>query len=148
MPISGVSFTSAIGAMDKVSKEQLYSPGLYAIPELMQPAPRPYKEHMTFLGFLGRLVLTAAVVLGGPLLARKKINAFSKESIDVTQDLAKGAKIGERLKYHVAKFGEWVDKNMYQKLIKATAKDESTPKTDKTPTGNPAEADGAPAPGA
>lgn len=123
MPISGVSFTSAIGAMDKVSKEQLYSPGLYSMPELMQPPPRPYKEHMTFLGFLGRLVLTAAIVLGGPLLARKNIKAIKDIPLEVK--LSKDAKFVEKAKFQLARFGEWVDKNIYQKIAKAVAKDES-----------------------
>ena len=101
------------------------------MPELMQPQPRPYKERMTFLGFLGRLVLTVAIVLGGPLLARKNIKALSKESIDVTKDLAKDAKPVQKLKYGIAKFGEWVDKNIYQKIAKAVSKDES--KTENNP---------------
>ena len=135
--VSNVSFSSAIGAMDKVSSEQLYNPGLYSMPELMQPPPRPYKERMSFLGFLGRLVLTAGVVFGAPLLARKYLKALSKESVDVTKGLAKEAKPVEKLKYHIAKFGDWVDKNMYQKIVKAFAKKTEEPVIEVPPNKEP-----------
>ena len=118
--VSNISFKSAIGAMDKVSKEQLYNPGLYSIQEIMDPTPPPYKEKGGFLGFLGRLVLTAAIVLGVPLLARKKLNMIKDIPLDIKP--AKEAKIGEKIKFSIAKFGDWVDKTIYQKIAKAFAK--------------------------
>lgn len=125
--ISNIQFGSAIGAMDKVSKEQLYNPGLYALQNdlLLQPHP-PRDRGVSFLGFLGRLVLTAGIVLGAPLLARKHLKMI--RNVDLEQKLAKDAKFIDKGKYHLAKFGEWVDKNILGKLKSAMADSASKPK--------------------
>jgi len=135
--ITNMSFGSAIGAMDKVSKEKLYDPGLYsqAMAEIrrdkredqQQRQPRyRYREPMSFMGFIGRLVLTAGIVLGVPLLARKHVSKI--KNIDLTQELAPKTKLVQRMEYYTAKVGDWVDKNMLQKIsskeVKAEAKTE------------------------
>ena len=144
-PVSNVSFKSAIGAMDKVSKEQLYSPGSYAMQEILNPTPPPYKEKGGFMGFLGRLVLTAAIVLGVPLLARKNIKAIRDISLDIKP--TKEAKIVEKIKYRIAQLGEWANKNIYQKIAKTFEKKAENTENP-TPKGNADSPEGEIAPGA
>ena len=145
-PVSNISFKSAIGAMDKVTKEQLYDPGSYALREVLAPPPPPYKEKGGFLGFLGRIVLTAAIVLGVPLLARKNIKAIKDIPLDIKP--TKETKIFEKMKYRIAQFGEWVDKNIYQKIVKVFEKKEDEVKVKDEKKGNPVSEDGEAAPGA
>lgn len=106
--------TSQVNAMDKVSQEQLYNPGLYAMQEVMPEYASKKKKH-SFLGFLAKTALTAVVVGGAACLGRKKIGAL--KDIDLSAKPLKEAKIGEKIKYGIAKFGEWVDTKVVQKVV-------------------------------
>lgn len=114
--VSGFS-AKGIKALDKVSKEQLYDPGLYAIQELLDP-PRPaYKTKGGFMSFLGKVLLTA-VVFGGAAIGIRKV---LMNDYKVLEKLADNAKTGEKIKntfakytdklYEntVVKFADWVD---------------------------------------
>lgn len=105
--VSGVSFGSRYSAMDKVSPEQLNSYGTYSMPD-MAPAHSPKKKKGGFLGFLGKLILTAAVVGGALVGARKFLPAVKNASTE----LAEGAKLtfGKKLSYYTAKSGDAVEK--------------------------------------
>lgn len=95
-------------AMDKVSQEQLYNPGLYATQELLE-SPHYREKKGSFLGFLGKLVLTAAVIGGGAALLRKHaLNGF-----DVT---AKPTKISEYAKKWTAQLGDFVNEKIVTKI--------------------------------
>ncbi len=103
--VSGVSFGTRYNAMDKVSPEQLNSYGTYSMPD-MAPAHSPHKKKGGFFSFLGKLILTAAVV-GGALVGAKKFIPAIKNA---PKELAEGAKFAEKAKVYVAKAGDWVEK--------------------------------------
>lgn len=112
--VSGVSFGT--GAMDRVSQEQLYNPGVYAQPVyVMQEPPR---KKGGFFNFLGKLILTAAVVCGGAVAARKFIKPLGKDAINFGEKVAKEAKPMDKVKYHFAKATDYIEEkavNLYQK---------------------------------
>lgn len=102
--------------------EQYYSANQYE----MQTASYPQKKH-TVLGFLGKLILTAAVIGGGSIAARKFIPAI--KDYKVIEKMADDAKPMEKIKNT---FVKWTDKlydNTVDKVIKFIKKD--TPKTQK-----------------
>ena len=105
--VSGVSFGTRYNAMDKVSPEQLNSYGTYSMPDIA-PAHSPRKKKGGFFGFLGKLILTAAVVGGALVGARKFLPAVKNASTE----LAEGTKltVGKKLSYYTAKAGDWVEK--------------------------------------
>lgn len=102
--VSRVAFGSSIGAMDKVTQEQMYSPGKYAQPDMGLDLPDPYHHHHekkgSFLGFLGKLVLTAVVVGAGAIGIRKGL----MNDYTVIEKLGDGAKFGARFKNNFAKY--------------------------------------------
>lgn len=102
-------------AMDKVSQEQLYNPGLYATQELLE-SPHYREKKGSFLGFLGKLVLTAAVIGGVALGARKLIPSLNKDAINVADGIKKDAGFGAKVKYYVAKLGDFVDEKIVTKI--------------------------------
>ena len=106
--ISSVSSVNHARAMDKVTKEQMYDPGLYAMRNLLDPPP-PYKKEGGFFSFLGKLIVTAGIVCGGAVAARKLIPALKKETLDVTKDIAKEAKFVDKAKYYIAKFADKIE---------------------------------------
>lgn len=121
--ISNVSFGKT-GVLDKISQEQLSSPGAYSknylppSPTLPPPYSSPtksqqpqhyYKEDSGFLGFLAKVVVLAAVICGGSVLARKYVPSLSK--INLSEELAKDAKPMEKAKYYFAKFADWLKEN-------------------------------------
>lgn len=108
-----------VRAMDKVSQEQLYAPGMYAVEELMEP-PHYREKHGSFLGFLGKLVLTAAVIGGGAALLRKH-SSFKTFDVDV-----KPEKIFDQAKYYFAKLGDFVNEKILSKLPKFKKAEGST----------------------
>ena len=97
---SGVYPTNA-RAMDKVTQEQLYNPGLYALQDLL--APPPEKEKGGFISFLAKTIITAGVVGGALVLAKKSIDPKFLE------ELEKDAKLIDKVKHYAAKSGEWVE---------------------------------------
>ena len=119
-----------IRAMDRVSQEQLYSPGAYTIQEIMAFSEPPRKKQ-SFLGFLTKLVVGAAVIGGMAIGARKYIPALSKTSIDVAKGLETDAKLLDKVKYYFAKYTDKLDEITVTKLskwIKERSKDK--PKVD------------------
>lgn len=71
--VTNAPLNGQVRAMDKVSKEQLYSPGLYTMPELMELEHHHHEKQGSFLGFLGKLILTAAVIGAGAITIRKTL---------------------------------------------------------------------------
>lgn len=111
--VSGVPQNSKIGAMDKVSQAQIYSPGAYSMPQVMQ-RPVYRREKGGFGRFLGKVVLTAAAVFGGAVLARKNIKSI--KNIDLA------SKEGGKIKRFIAKLGDDVmsaAKKLFKKAPKA-----------------------------
>lgn len=107
--VSSATSERKIRAMDKVTQEQLYDPGLYAMQELY--APPSYREKHGFLKFLSKIVLAAIVVGGGSILARKYVTPLNKANLDVTGEVSKEAKFSIKAKYYFAKFADWTEKN-------------------------------------
>ena len=120
--VSTVSF-KGVGVMDKVSQEQLYNPGLYALPELLNPPPPVYKKRGGFLNFLAK-VLFMAVVAGGIAIGIRKV---LMNDYKVVEKLADKATSVEKIKNSFAKytdklydntvvrFADWVDKTKSKK---------------------------------
>lgn len=91
---------SIVRAMDKVSQEQLYSPGLYSMPELMEYEHHHHKRDAGFLGFLGKVILTAVVIGAGAIGIRKLLMNDYK----VVDNIASNVK-------RSLKFKNWFAKN-------------------------------------
>lgn len=106
--VSKMSFGSSIGAMDKVSQEQMYNPGLYAMPELMEQPHHHNKKDGGFLGFLGKLILTALVV-GAASIGIRKVLMKNYNAVEKLPDSASNS----------AKFTNWFAK-WTDKLYDAT----------------------------
>ena len=115
--VSGVSFGNKVGAMDKLSSEQLQTPGMYASPDANLPQmPAPRKKG-GFFRFLGKLII-AAVVVGGALVgARKTILKGSKLPAELVD-----AKPMEKAKAYIAKAGDWVEQTVKLGLSKFKSK--------------------------
>lgn len=96
-----------VHAMDKVTQEQMYNPGLYALPELVNTKSSRRRRHGGFLGFLGRLVVLTALVSGAAVALRK---GTSLKYYDVKGKLPEELTLGTKIKCGVAKFGDWVSK--------------------------------------
>ena len=91
-----------IGAMDKITQEQLAHPGYYVVSPIkgLYEVPEPeYKKKGGFFKFLGKLLLTAVVVGGVSIGIRKSVfkNYNPKEVADK----------GEKFKNW---FVKWTDK--------------------------------------
>lgn len=113
---------STIHAMDKVSKEQLYSPGAYALQELLasEAPPPPRRQSGGFLSFLAKVAF-GVVALGAVAVGlRRYIPAI--KNVDLTKDLAKDCKFMEKVNYDIAKSAEWI-KNHTVGLINSIRKD-------------------------
>jgi hypothetical protein len=95
--VNGISFKGAT-ALDKISNEQLYAPGLYAMPEVSQPSA-PLEKKGSFLGFLGKTVATALLIGVAAVGARK----FLMKDYKVIE-LADDAKSLEKIKNTFAKY--------------------------------------------
>lgn len=109
-----------IHAMDKITQEQLYNPGLYAVKEIMTaPDPRPRSRYGIIsktIRFIGNIVLLTATVCGSAVLARNHIKSINE--VILTDKLADNAKFGEKFKYYTAKLAEAVKtefKNLFGK---------------------------------
>ena len=108
-PVSKMSFGSSIGAMDKVSQEQMYNPGLYSMPELMEPEYHHPKKKGSFLGFLAKLALTGIVVCAAAIGIRKGL----MDDYKVIEKLPDTAKFGVKFKNSFAKYTD----NFYDATI-------------------------------
>ena len=109
-----------IHAMDKITQEQLYNPGLYAVKEIMTaPDPRYRKSDGIIsktIRFIGNIVLLTAAVCGSAVLARNYSKAI--KDVVLTNKLAEDAKFSEKFKYYTAKLAETVKtefKNLFGK---------------------------------
>lgn len=102
--VSGVSFGNKVGAMDKISSEQLQTPGMYSSPDVMMPNMQQPRKKGGFLRFLGKLILTAAIV-GGALVGAKHLINPEVLKTGITEKSGLAAKA----KYYVAKAGDWVE---------------------------------------
>lgn len=99
--ISNVPF--GVGAMDKISQEQLASPGYYTMsPQRgLQEMPYPaYKEKRSFLGFLTNIAVKAILIGGAAIGIRKGLMNEYK----VLEKLPEGAKFGAKFKNSFAKY--------------------------------------------
>lgn len=107
-----------IHAMDKVTQEQLYNPGLYAVKEIMtSPDPRPRSRDGIIsktIRFIGNIVLLTGAVCGSAVLARNHIKSI--KDVILTDKLTEDAKFGEKFKYYTAKLAEAV-KEEFKKLV-------------------------------
>lgn len=108
-----------IHAMDKITQEQLYNPGLYAVKEIMtSPDPRPRSRDgfiSKTIRFIGNIVLLSAAVCGSAVLARNYIKSIEK--VNLTEKIAEKASLGDKFKYYTAKLGEKV-KSEFNELFK------------------------------
>lgn len=107
--ISGVTQTNNIQATDKVSREQLYSPGAYTLNDVIEP-PHRHKKHGSFLGFLVKTAVLAAIV--GGVAAR--VSTRSLKDFKVNGKAEKG--FMNHVKYYTKKLGDFVNKNIVDKI--------------------------------
>lgn len=121
-----------VGAMDKITQEELSHPGYYVVSPVkgLYEVPEPeYKKKGGFLKFLGKVILTAVIVGGAAVGARKFIPALGKDSVDVSEGLAKNAGFGKTVKFRIAQLGDWVEKIVkkpFEKKSSQVAKNESS----------------------
>lgn len=92
-----------VGAMDKLTQEQLAHPGYYAVSPikgLYEVPEHSYKKKGGFFAFLGRVILTALVIGGAAIGIRKGL--MSKYVVQ--EKLEDKAKFGAKLKNTFAKY--------------------------------------------
>ena len=108
--VSSVSFKS--NAPVQSAQERISAPGKYTMPEAsaQKPEQAPKKKH-GFLKALAGIVVAAAVVGGALLLGVKKGGLKVLDELNL-----KDAKFMEKAKHYLAKAGEWVDTNIWQKI--------------------------------
>lgn len=109
-----------IHAMDKITQEQLYNPGLYAVKEIMtSPDPKPRSRDGIIsktIRFIGNIVLLTTAVCGSAVLASNYAKPI--QEVKLAEKLADNAKLGEKFKYYTAKLAEAVKsefKNLFGK---------------------------------
>lgn len=109
-------------AKDKLTQEQLYDPGLYALQQEVYAATQeePYQEKHKFLKFLGKVVFVGIVACAAAYGARKKITSIKDMSID--KKLPEKSKLKTKIKYCIAKVGDWVEKTVKNIFKKEDAK--------------------------
>lgn len=84
--------------MDKVTQEQLYNPGLYALQDLVPPQE---KEKGGFVSFVAKTIITLGLVGGAAIAARKFIPAL--KAINVSELPAEAGRL-TKAKYAFAKY--------------------------------------------
>lgn len=130
--ISNVPF--GVGAMDKVSQEQLASPGYYTMsPQRgLQEMPYPvYKEKRSFLSFLGNIAVKAILIGGAAIGIRKGLMNEYK----VLDKLPEGAKFGAKFKNTFAKYTDKLYDATVGKIITMIKKSKTeAPKTPEAET--------------
>lgn len=103
-----------IGVLDRISQEQLCSPGAYARNDASASSTYQYRQREEsngggFLGFLGRFIIKAAIIGSAAILARKYIPSLKR--INTIEELAEDAKFTEKFKYKFAKCADWLERN-------------------------------------
>lgn len=123
--LSAVTTGSNIGAMDKVTQEQLYSPGRYSQPIIIEAEPR-YREKGSFLGFLGKtvvyLTLLGAAAIGGRKLLMKDYK--------VLDTLPEDSKAMAKVKNTFAKYTDILYDNTVAKIVKMVEHKKADVKTE------------------
>lgn len=108
MSVNNVSSAAGVNyqpnAMDVVTKEQLYSPGLYASPDTFESS-QPKKKKSGFLGFIAKVAIAAAVVGGGAAIAR----THWLGEVNIAKGAEGDPSLTGKAKYYIAKLGEWVN---------------------------------------
>ncbi|MFA7658645.1 MAG: hypothetical protein WCY19_04365 [Candidatus Gastranaerophilaceae bacterium] len=127
--IPSVSF-GTIGAMDKVSSEQLQAPGMYSNPDAGMPTMGEPRRKGGFFRFLGKLILTAVVIGGAAVGARKWINPI--KGVDLAEKIEEGAKLsfGKKVSRTIAQFADWIEKTVTKPFNKKTTEVEANPTPD------------------
>lgn len=124
-PVSNVSFGNKIGAMDKVSQQQLGAPGMYYSqgPEMAHYSEP--KKKGGFLSFLLKTILAVAIIGGGIFGSRK---LFMKDTVAI-KELPEGAKFGEKFKNTFIKISDWIENTVKKPFTKKAADDAPKPET-------------------
>ena len=102
-------------SMAKVSPELMNAQQVFAYSGEGAPVLRVGQEPEKKGSFLGGLVKTAiglAIVAGGAIVARRKMDVLKNIS---TEELAKDAKFMDKVKHYFAKATDWVDKYTWKK---------------------------------
>lgn len=113
------------GALDRVTPEQLKSPGMYTYDPISIPGyePQEQKKHGGLASAIGKLVITAAVVTGAAVGLRKGVFKYE----NVKPEKFEG--IGQKVKYY---FAEYSDK-VYNKCAEWIGKIAKKPPKTETP---------------
>lgn len=122
MSISEATPQKKIGVMDKVTQEQLYSPGKYSSPVVIYDGPPPssnYSRPDSFVRFLGKLVLTATAVCGAAVAMRKWVPAMKKDILNVSEKVDPKSTIIYKAKYYIAKFADSIENQLKELFAKA-----------------------------
>lgn len=109
-PVSNSNNKPQKKAMDKLTQEQVYDPGLYNLGrEMMEVSdpPRYRRRRGGFLQFLGRLTFITLAVCGAAVFARKKINTIKYTPLDI-----KPMKFKHKVAYVIAKLGDWTEETV------------------------------------
>lgn len=92
-----------VGAMDKLTQEQLAHPGYYAVSPikgLYEVPEHSYKKKGGFFAFLGKIIITGLVIGGAAIGIRK---GLMKDYV-VQEGKMESAKFGEKMKNSFAKY--------------------------------------------
>lgn len=99
-----------INVMDKVSQEQLQSPGAHSYSRndyLPSPVfPEERRSGSGFWGFLGKVILWVAVIGAASIALRRYVPALKK--VEIAQKPQADAKAWDTIKYDFARFADWV----------------------------------------
>lgn len=117
--VSAVSFKA--NPTVQSAQERINAPGKFTKPEASTQniVKAPKKKH-TLLKVLGGLVGAAVVVAAGTLIGVKT------DKLKVLPDL-NGAKFMQKVGHYLGKMGEWIDTNMWQRVVKLFSKNPQAP---------------------
>ena len=102
-----------------IPQQQMYDPSLYETKRQFDSSYPPSGEKHGISRFIGKLVLLTALICGGAVLARGHVK--SVKNVDLTKELAEGAKTGEKIKHKIASLGDYVAEG-FKNLFKKTQK--------------------------
>jgi len=101
--VSGVSSVPVkIGALDKVDSNVLSQPGAYALVPMVPTGAPEKKKKGGLISSLAKLIITAGLITGAAVGARKLVPALKE--ISTAGELAQGATNVEKVKYYFAKY--------------------------------------------
>lgn len=96
-----------VGAMDKLTQEQLAHPGYYVVSPvkgLYEVPEHSYKKKGGFFAFLGKIIITALVIGGAAIGIRKGL----MKNYQVQETLGEKAKFGAKVKNTFAKYTDTI----------------------------------------